>query len=367
MKIKKIELKNYRNYEKLKLDFFDDLNIIYGNNGSGKTNIVEAIYILALTKSFRTNNDQNLIKIGTDFASVSAEIEKKDKEKFKIEIFKEGKCVYYNDDKVKKISDYITKINVVLFNPLDVKIYNDSPSMRRKLLNVEISQINKEYLMLLSNYNKLLKNRNIYLKQMHINGNSSMEYINILTNKLIEYGLKINNIRENYIEMINSNISQIYKNIFGYGELTVKYESFYNNKTKEELIAFYKKNLIKELSFGKTLYGINRDDIKFILDKKLLKDFGSIGQQKNAFIAFKLSEIIIIKKKTGEYPILILDDLFSELDDIKINNIITMLNKEVQTFITTTDIDKINKKLIKNSIIYYIDNASVQRRDIYEQ
>lgn len=241
MKIKKIELKNYRNYEKLKLDFFDDLNIIYGNNGSGKTNIVEAIYILALTKSFRTNNDQNLIKIGTDFASVSAEIEKKDKEKFKIEIFKEGKCVYYNDDKVKKISDYITKINVVLFNPLDVKIYNDSPSMRRKLLNVEISQINKEYLMLLSNYNKLLKNRNIYLKQMHINGNSSMEYINILTNKLIEYGLKINNIRENYIEMINSNISQIYKNIFGYGELTVKYESFYNNKTKEELIAFYKK------------------------------------------------------------------------------------------------------------------------------
>ncbi len=366
MKIKNLKLKNYRNYDKLKIDSFGNINIIYGNNGSGKTNIVEAIYFLALTKSFRTNNDQNIIKLGTTFAYVSADILKKDKEKFKIEISKEGKCVYYNEDKLSKISDYITKINIVLFNPLDTKIYNDSPSVRRRMLNIEISQINKEYLLLLSNYNKLLKNRNAYLKEMHLNGNSSMDYINVLTSKLIEYGKKINIIRNDYINMINDNISKIYKNIFEYGELTIKYESFYTNKTEEELFKVYKKNFSRELSFGKTLYGINHDDIVFLLDNKPLKEFGSIGQQKNAFISFKLAEIIIIKKKVGEYPILILDDLFSELDKNKINNIISMLNREVQTFITTTNIDKIDKKLLKDSNIYYVDNAEVQRRDIDE-
>ncbi len=364
MKIEFLKLINYRNYENIELNFSDTLNLIYGNNGSGKSNLVEAIYLLALTKSFRTNNDDNLIQKNKDHTDIIGKIKTNTTTKYELNISSNGKKVFIDNDKINKMSDYVSKINIVLFNPLDTKIINDSPSVRRKMINIEISQINNEYLLLLTSYNKVLKHRNAYLKQLLLNGNSSGEYLEILTNKLVDLGMKINKIRSEYIASINDNISKIYKNIFESGDLKIKYISSYSNKTEEELLKNYKKMYKKEITFGKTAFGIHHDDIDFILDSESIKEYGSVGQQKNAIISFKLSELLIVKEKKGYYPILILDDLFSELDDKKINNIVSMLNKEVQTFITTTSIDKVDKELLKDSTIFKVEDGSVERRNI---
>lgn len=364
MKIKNLELHNYRNYEHLKIDFSDTLNLIFGNNGSGKSNLIEAIYLLALTKSFRTNNDKNLIKNGSYNTKIKGKIITNENINYELVINDDGKSVYIDSDKIKKISEYVTKINVILFNPLDSKIINDSPAIRRKLIDIDISQINKQYLLLLSSYNKILKNRNAYLKQLFINANASTDYLDILTKKLIDLGLQINNLRKEYIDMINENISKIYINIFEYGDLKIQYKSEYNDKNKEKLLEQYRKNYRKEMAFGKTIIGIHHDDIEFVLDFNNIKDYGSVGQQKNAIISFKLSQLLIVKKIKGYYPILILDDLFSELDNTKINNIINMLNEEVQTFITTTDISKIDRRLLTNSYIYEIKNANIERKEV---
>lgn len=363
MKITKIKLKNFRNYDDLEMTFSDTLNIIYGNNGSGKSNLIEAIYLLALTKSFRTNNDENLIEKGKLSCDVKGTIETNEKITYEVNISPEGKKVFIDSDKVGKMSDYVSRINIILYNPLDNKIINDSPAIRRKMLDIEISQINKDYLIYLSNYNKILKNRNAYLKQLYLNGNASNEYLDILTRKLIEYGMKIHEIRKEYIEQINNGITKIYQSIFEYGNLEIKYKSLFNGKSIDKILEMYRKDYRKEMAFGKTLSGIHHDDIEFNLDGNNIKEYGSVGQQKNAIISFKLSELLIVKKIKNEYPILILDDLFSELDTTKINNIINMLNKEVQTFITTTNIDNINKDLLKQSTTFKVDNKNIERND----
>ena len=364
MKIEYLKLLNYRNYEKLEISFSDTLNLIYGNNGSGKSNLIEAIYLLALSKSFRTNIDTNLIKKNAVSTTVTGKIRTNTTTKYELTISENGKKVFINNDKINKISDYVSKINIILFNPLDTKIINESPSVRRKLINIDISQLNNDYLLLLNDYNRILKHRNAYLKQLLLNGNASSEYIDILTNKLIELGLKINNMRSNFIQDINNNISKIYKNIFETGELKIKYISSFNNKTHEDLLKQYKKVYKKEMSFGKTAFGIHHDDIDFILDGESIKEYGSVGQQKNAIISFKLSELLLVKQVKGYYPILILDDLFSELDDNKVNNILGMLNKEVQTFITTTSIDKVNEELLKDSTIFKVEDGNIERRNM---
>jgi len=320
--------------------------------------------MLALTKSFRTNNDSNLISKGANETIIKGTVESTEKTRYQLDLGLTGKKVFIDSDKVNKISDYVSRINIILFNPLDTKIISDSPAFRRKMLDIEISQVNKEYLLFLNTYNKILKHRNAYLKQLYLNGNASSDYLDILTRKLVDFGLKIRNIRIEYLDMINAHISKIYKNIFEYGELHVKYKSEYSRKDAEKVLEIYRKNYRKEMALGKTLIGIHHDDIDFILDGNCIKEYGSVGQQKNAIISFKLSELLIVKQLKNQYPILILDDLFSELDDQKINNIINMLNKEVQTFITTTNIDKIDKQLLKNSTIFKVENGNVERKDL---
>lgn len=354
MKLKEITINNFRNYDKLNLKFASGLNIIYGKNGVGKTNLVEAIYLLSLTKSFRINNDKILINYGKVQASVEGDIEKNnDTSTYKVILSNEGKKVEINHNKVDKISDYVSKINVILFNPMDINIITSSPSERRNLLNIEISQIYKEYLIILSNYNKILKQRNFYLRQLYINGNSSVEYLEILTTKLIEYGLRINQYRQSFVDKINKYISKIYQDIFVVGDLKVKYVSSYNKKNAQEILAVYKKYYSKEMACGKTLLGVHHDDLVFTLDNHPLKECGSEGQRKNAILSFKLAELVVIKEIKENYPILILDDLFSELDKEKINNILSLLNNEVQTFITTTEINRINKKILKSSKLFH--------------
>lgn len=346
MQIQELKLLNFRNYDKVQITFDSHLNIIYGKNGSGKTNLVEAIYVLALTRSFKQVNDKTLIRNTTNLTKIEGIIENKYQNTYKVILTPEGKKVKIDNNKITKISDYISKINIVLFNPNDLKMIKDTPSIRRKYLNIAISQLNVSYLRQLNSYNKLIKTRNAYLKKMYLNGNSLKSYLDVITEKLVDVGLEIYNSRKEYIALLNSFIGSIYEKIASGGNLKVNYQSDFDGKTKEELLTMYKKNLSKDLTFGKTNLGVHHDDLEFTLDDFALKDYGSEGQQKNAVISWKFSEIAIIRKEKEITPILILDDLLSELDVEKIDNIFTFIDKDIQTFITTTEIEKVTSLLV---------------------
>ena len=344
----------------MELDFSDGCNIIYGKNGVGKTNLVESIYVLALTKSFRGSVDKVLIMNDKDVCSISASVTEKYENKYKIILNDGGKKVKINNTKVEKLSDYISKISIVLFNPNDLRFIKDSPTVRRNSINLEISQLNNIYLKNLNMYNKLLKQRNVYLKTTALNGNSSSEYLDILTNKMIDYGEKIYNSRLKYINLLNERIGEFYQKICNISDLKLEYVSDYKNFDRDKIVKKYKDNLTKDIMLGKTSFGVHHDDIKFKLKDFSIKDYGSEGQQKNAIIAYKLCELEIFKQIRGEYPILILDDLFSELDREKINNILSLIDDDIQTFITTTEIDNLSEEVLKKSRLFKVLDGEVR-------
>ncbi len=360
MQIRDLKLLNFRNYETVNMQFSDHLNLIIGKNGMGKTNLVEAIYVLALTKSFRTNLDGILIKTEESNLKIVANVFDNYLREYQFLLSKEGKKVKINGTNIAKLSDYISKINVILFSPNDLRIIKDTPSVRRKMLNIEISQLDNSYLKNLQEYNKIIKQRNAYLKTMNINGNASKEYLDILTSKLIDIGLDIYKSRQQFLKQINENIGNLFFKITNLEGLNINYESDYNEITKEALLKLYKKSLERDLMFGQTHIGIHHDDIVFRLQASNLKDYGSEGQQKNAIISFKLAEIDIFYEKKNSYPILILDDLFSELDKEKINNILKLLSRDIQTFITTTEVDNLDKKYLENTRIFQINTAQIE-------
>ena len=360
MEISSLKLLNFRNYESLELKFSPKVNLIYGKNGMGKTNIVEAIYMLGLTKTFRSNNDVIVIKKGKNIAKIEGTIRDKILNNYKIIISNAGKRIKIDNNKIVKISDYITKVNIILFNPDDLKMIKDTPSVRRKMLNIEISSINSEYLLLLTSYNKVLKQRNSYLKALSKKSKYDTSFLNILTEQLIILGLKIMLIRDEFINNINSYISDIYYEITHKGSLKLVYKSEFKAKTKEMLLKMFEKNISREIFLGKTLFGIQHDDFEFKIDEETVKEFSSVGEQKNSIISFKLAEIKNIEAKLHKKPILILDDLFSELDEEKINNILALIDEDLQTFITTTNITNVDKKLLDKAKIFHVKDGEIK-------
>ena len=360
MQISSLKLLNFRNYETLELKFSNKVNLIYGKNGMGKTNIIEAIYMLGLTKTFRSNNDDIVIKKGKNIAKIEGMIKDTIFNNYKIIISNAGKRIKIDNNKIAKVSDYITKVNIILFNPDDLKLIKDTPSIRRKMLNIEISGINGEYLLLLNAYNKVLKQRNAYLKALSKKKDYETSFLNILTEQLIELGLKIMWIREDFINNINSYISDIYYEITHKGTLKVSYKSEFIGKSKEALLKMFEKNISREIFLGKTIFGIQHDDLEFQVDSEIVKEFSSVGEQKNSIISFKLAEIKNIEEKLHKKPILILDDLFSELDEEKINNILMLIDTDLQTFITTTEITKVDKRLLANAKIFHVIDGKVE-------
>lgn len=365
MKITNLKLYNFRNYDSIFLDFSNKQNIIIGPNGSGKTNIVEAIYVLAITKSFRGSLDRVLIQNGKSDMSIEGTIRDKILHRYKLNLSEDGKIVKIDNNRIAKLSNYISKINVVLFTPEDTNIIKNSPTSRRNMVNIEISQMENGYLHLLNEYNKVLKQRNAFLKLMYVNKLASPDYLWILTDKLIDIGLTLSAYRQKFIENINRYYDEINYSITKKKGLKVTYVSAYKNKTKEELQKKYRSYLDKDIIIGKTNIGIHHDDFIFSNNGNNLKDFGSEGEQKNAIICFKLALIEIFIKEKNIYPILILDDLFSCLDNRKINNILKKLNKNLQIFITTTDLKNINTKVLNNCTVFNIKNKKVVKQ-IYE-
>ena len=369
MKIEHIRLTNFRNYDELELDFNPNINIIVGNNGQGKTNILESIYVLSLSKSNRDGYDSDMIKFEKESLSLEGKIIDNDLiKKLRVDITPNKKRVFINNKEIHKIKDYISNFCVISFVPTDLDIIKGSPSVRRNLLNIDISQLYNNYITYLNEYNKIIKIRNDYLKKLYINNNSDFRYLDVINEKMIEKADKIYEYRFKFIEEINKNIADIYKKITGLDGLTIKYDntlgldSYDKEKIKETYLKKLKKHLNQEMMQGISLIGPHRDDFTFYLDNVDMKVYSSQGQQRMAIIAFKISELSYYKKIIGSYPVLLLDDIFSEIDIKKRNKIINFLKKDIQTIITTTDINDISKKLLDNAVIYNISNKKITKK-----
>ena len=369
MKIEHIRLTNFRNYDDLELEFNPNINIIVGNNGQGKTNILESIYVLSLSKSNRDGYDSDMIKFEKESLSLEGKIIDNDLiKKLRVDITPNKKRVFINNKEIHKIKDYISNFCVISFVPTDLDIIKGSPSVRRNLLNIDISQLYNNYITYLNEYNKIIKIRNDYLKKLYINNNSDFRYLDVINEKMIEKADKIYEYRFKFIEEINKNIADIYKKITGLDGLTIKYDntlgldSYDKEKIKETYLKKLKKHLNQEMMQGISLIGPHRDDFTFYLDNVDMKVYSSQGQQRMAIIAFKISELSYYKKIIGSYPVLLLDDIFSEIDIKKRNKIINFLKKDIQTIITTTDINDISKKLLDNAVIYNISNKKITKK-----
>lgn len=370
MRVTKINLTNFRNYLNVSIKLNEKMNIFVGDNAQGKTNILESIVILALTKSHRFVNNPNIITYGKTKSKIEGVV-KKNKliSKLQIELTDSDKNLFINKNNVKKVADYISNLNVIVFTPDDLEIVKGSPNIRRNLLNIQLSQISKSYLNTYNEYNKILKTRNEYLKILYSNNIADKTYLDILTDKLIEKAIIIYQKRKEYIDFINETINDNFKYISGETGLSIKYvdnidlDNYDYESIRKKMKHILYKNYNRELQYGMTMYGPHRDDFVFDFKEKDLKIYGSQGQQKIAVLSFKLSEIPIFKNISGFYPVLLLDDIFSELDIKKRNKLLKLINDlEIQSIITTTDLKNINKNNLDDTFIFEVKNANITRK-----
>lgn len=359
MIIKNLELINFRNYENLTISFSPKINIIYGNNAQGKTNILEGIYTLCLTKSHRLYVDNNLIKNDATFSSLVGIFEDKLFDRtLKLVIDEKGKKLLKNNNKIKKINEYVLESNILIFYPEDLNLIKGSPLERRRYLNIELSQLYKDYMVNLNNYNKLLKIRNDLLKKLKQNLSIDNNYFKIVTECLIDRILIINKIRKQYFDDINKYASKIYKRISGFDNFKIVYMPSILQNDKEYILDLFKQKYYDEIRIGSTILGPHKDDYFFSL-RDNLKEQGSQGQQRMAILTLKLSEIELFKKIKKEKPILLLDDVFSELDDNKKNLLLKYIDDDIQVIITTTELTNINKNILEMSKIFEIENGKL--------
>lgn len=362
MYVKSIKIINFRNYKSEIFKFNKNINIIYGNNAQGKTNLLESIYFIALGKSHRSLNDKDLIKNDEIECKVEADTSIKNlSTTMEIKITNNRKIYKIDNNYIKSLNDYLSNLKVIIFFPEDLDIIKTSPDVRRRYLNIQISQLNKGYFKILNEYNKLLKIRNDLLKKYLKEGYLDNQYFDIITNYLIEKACYIYCMRNKYIEKINKLIDNYYESISTYKKLHIKYItnveiSNYDN-IKKSMVEKFNKLRQAELSSGITLIGPQKDDFEFILDDKNLKSYGSQGQQRMAVLALKLTEIEIFTKESDDTPILLLDDVFSELDDYKKNNLLNVLDESIQTIITTTDLKNIDKRILDKANLIEIEDG----------
>lgn len=336
MKINKLNLVNFRNYENVEVEFQKGVNIILGDNGVGKTNLVEAIDYLTLGKSFKTSDEKELIRFSQEFSRIELEFEEKEKTILKAVISKDGKKISYNDIELKKLSELSGKLIDVLFVPEDVGFFKGSPSERRRFLDINLSSLSSTYLLDLSTYKKLLKERNAILKEEMVD----KTYVEIIDKKMIEIQYRLVTHRKKIISKLNSVINEKYQNL---DNSTNKVKLVYlteveNVNSKEEYVKEmtrrYKEEFESDVKRKVTSIGIHRDNLLMFLNGREIGVYGSQGQNRLGTLSLKLSMFEILKEELKEEPIVILDDVLSELDNDHQKRLIGELLKIEQVFIT---------------------------------
>lgn len=368
MYLSELSLKKFRNYININISLKNGINILIGKNAQGKTNFLESIYVLSLTHSHRTNNDRDLINWDNNEAYIGGKLVKKTGIiPIELVIGKKGKKGKVNHLEQTKLSTYVGNINVVLFAPEDLKIVKGSPSIRRQFMNQEFGQISPKYLYNLSQYKSILKQKNNYLKKIKYNKSNDLLYLDVLNDQLSAYGAEIVEARKKFLKKLEKWSQDLYEKISQNAEkLTFDYNNQVSEKTDDSIDIFYEKYKKKfkeyqkkEIDQGTTLIGPHRDDLLFKLNNKNVQSFGSQGQQRSVALAVKLSEIDLMKEVTGEYPILLLDDVLSELDDFRQTHLLKAIQSKVQTFLTTTSLSGIIEKLIDTPKIFKVNSGNI--------
>jgi DNA replication and repair protein RecF len=372
MQLNKLELKNYRNYFELNLDFPKKLNIFLGENAQGKTNILESIYVLALTRSHRTSSEQELIGWRGDQALIKGLVAKKHSQlPLEINISKKGRKTKVNYIEQKRLSSYIGQMNVILFAPEDLALVKGSPQLRRKFIDMELGQINPIYLYDLSQYQGVLKQRNQYLKQLADKKVSDLVYLDVLSEQLADFGSKVLRARLDFVKRLEHWSNTLHHKITdGKETLTIQYlasfkldETLDVSKIRELFLAELLKNRSRELFKANTFIGPHRDDLQFLVNEKNVHIYGSQGQQRTTALSIKLAEIDLMQEETGEYPILLLDDVMSELDDSRQLHLLETIENKVQTFLTTTTLEHVKDKLTVDPAIFYVRDGQIERTE----
>ena len=351
MLVKSLKLKNFRNYDLLDLEFDSTTNIFYGDNAQGKTNILESIYLTGTTKSHRGTKDRDLIKFGQEEAHIETIVEKRGVP-FKIDIHlkkNSPKGIAINKVPIKKASELFGIINIVFFSPEDLNIIKNGPAERRRFIDLELAQLDKVYLNDLSNYNRIVNQRNKLLKDIY-DKKDLMATLDIWDLQLVNYGNKVIERRKIFIEQMNEIIGSVHEKLTGGKErLQLVYEPGVKSDNFEEAL---RKNRERDLRMKSSSVGPHRDDICFLCGDLDIRKFGSQGQQRTAALSLKLAEIELVKQEVKDTPILLLDDVLSELDKHRQNYLLDSIN-DVQTLITCTGLDDfVNKRFSINKILH---------------
>jgi len=358
LKIKQLKLKNYRNYDLLEIDFDDSTNIFYGDNAQGKTNILESIYLCGTTKSHRGTKDKDLIRFDMHEAHIEAIIEK-DGVLFQIDIHLKDnspKGIAINKIPIRRASELFGIVNVVFFSPEDLNIIKNGPSERRKFIDLELAQLDKVYLSDLTNYSRIVNQRNKLLKDMY-ERRELLETLDVWDLQLVHYGNKIINRRNLFISQINDIIGRVHEKLTGGKEqLVIEYEPS-NGSFDLETALF--RNREKDIRMKSTSVGPHRDDISFVVSGLDIRKFGSQGQQRTAALSLKLSEIELVRKIINDTPILLLDDVLSELDKNRQNYLLDSIS-DVQTLITCTGLDDFVNHRFSINKIFHVEDGNVK-------
>ena len=358
MRVNSLELFQFRNYHQFSISFDHNINILIGKNAQGKTNLIESIYLLSVCKSFRTHLNKQMITFEQEFARVKANITANKKDRtLEVIIGDNFKKAKIDQKDILKISEFVGYLNVVVFVPDDLNLIKGSPNIRRKFLDLEISKISPIYIFQLNKYYKLLKERNKYLKILNKKNKSNDPYLEVLDEQLAKIQIDIIKKRKEFIDKLSSKTNEYYQKI-SLDQETIKltYKSFIKDEiTTNNILDIYKNSRNRDIRYMQSHKGIHKDDINIFINNQDAFYFASQGQQRSIILAIKIALIDIIKEEIGEYPILLLDDVLSELDNYRQNKLLDLLSQNIQTFITTTSIDGIEHQLIKEANKIYID------------
>lgn len=361
MYIKSLELDDYRNYEKISIKFDKGINILYGNNAQGKTNILEAIYLCSTTKSHRGNKDKEIIRFGYQESHIRALFNKNEVE-YQIDIHlrnEKSKGIAINGVKLKKAAELLGLANIIIFSPEDLSIIKDGPSDRRRFVDAELCQLDKVYLYNLTNYNKIVNQRNNLLKDILIHP-ELRDTLDVWDAQLVNIGNKIIERRKLFVDQLNEIISDIHNNISGgKEELEIIYDPNVDIEGYEEKL---KKHREKDIRYKLTSVGPHRDDFIFYINDIDTKKYGSQGQQRTAALSLKLAEIKLVERIAGSTPILLLDDVLSELDSSRQNYLLNSI-RNIQTIVTCTGLDEFINSRIEINKIFKITEGSVKREN----
>ncbi|MCU6710978.1 DNA replication/repair protein RecF [Paenibacillus sp. J5C_2022] len=367
MLLKNIALHNYRNYGGLELATPHMVNVFLGPNAQGKTNLLEAIFVLALSKSHRTSKDKELIGWEADTARIAGEAEKRyGTIKLELMFSSQGKRAKLNGLEQRKLSDFIGSVNVVMFAPEDLEIVKGTPGVRRRFLDMEIGQVQPSYLHTLQQYGKVLQQRNNFLKASGPGG-VDVNMLDVWNMQLVDLGVKIMKKRKHFIYKLQGYAHQIHQGITNGSELlSIQYRPSFDADLEQDEAVLFEQFMIKlsqvrdqELRRGMTLAGPHRDDLAFFINEKEAQIYGSQGQQRTTALSLKLAEIELIHEEIGEYPLLLLDDVLSELDQNRQTQLIETFQSKVQTFITTTGLESVNMSKLHDAGIYHVKEGNV--------